>query len=339
MKPLQDVRIIAVEQYGAGPWATVHLADLGADVIKIEDPRVGRRRRPLRAAVRRRARTRCSSRPSTAASAACRWTWAREPAGPSSRSWCATPTPSTPTCAATYRRRSASRYDDLKQLNPRIVCCSLTGFGMTGPRTAGAGLRLHPAGAGRLDGADRRAGRPADQVRACRWSTTPAASSPRSRCWPASHAARRDGVGMDCDVASTTPRSSMLTYPAHLAPATPAISPTRTAALRAPVAGAVPGLRGQGRLDRRGLRQGEVLAAAGPGHRAPGVGRPDPRYATFAGAAGAHKELPRRAGGDLPAPHGRSSGSPCCYPAVDPVRPDQRRAEALSRKSTPRART
>ena len=41
MKPLEDVRIIAVEQYGAGPFGSVHLADLGAEVIKIEDPRVG----------------------------------------------------------------------------------------------------------------------------------------------------------------------------------------------------------------------------------------------------------------------------------------------------------
>ncbi|MEJ7747808.1 MAG: CoA transferase [Candidatus Limnocylindrales bacterium] len=39
--PLADVRIIAVEQYGAGPFGTLYLADLGADVIKIEDPTVG----------------------------------------------------------------------------------------------------------------------------------------------------------------------------------------------------------------------------------------------------------------------------------------------------------
>ena len=25
-------------------------------------------------------------------------------------------------------------YDDLREVNPRIVCCSLSGFGMTGPR-------------------------------------------------------------------------------------------------------------------------------------------------------------------------------------------------------------
>ena len=39
--PLEGVRIIAVEQYGAGPFGTQHLADLGAEVIKIENPAEG----------------------------------------------------------------------------------------------------------------------------------------------------------------------------------------------------------------------------------------------------------------------------------------------------------
>jgi len=39
--PLSGVRIIAVEQYGAGPFGTQHLADLGAEVIKIENPAEG----------------------------------------------------------------------------------------------------------------------------------------------------------------------------------------------------------------------------------------------------------------------------------------------------------
>jgi crotonobetainyl-CoA:carnitine CoA-transferase CaiB-like acyl-CoA transferase len=36
--PLEGVRVLAVEQYGAGPFGSMHLADLGAEVIKIEPP-------------------------------------------------------------------------------------------------------------------------------------------------------------------------------------------------------------------------------------------------------------------------------------------------------------
>jgi succinate---hydroxymethylglutarate CoA-transferase len=39
--PLEGVRIIAIEQYGAGPFGSMYLADLGAEVIKIEDPGSG----------------------------------------------------------------------------------------------------------------------------------------------------------------------------------------------------------------------------------------------------------------------------------------------------------
>ncbi|HSO28587.1 MAG TPA: CoA transferase [Candidatus Sulfomarinibacteraceae bacterium] len=39
--PLAGLRVIAVEQYGAGPFGSMYLADLGADVVKVEDPGVG----------------------------------------------------------------------------------------------------------------------------------------------------------------------------------------------------------------------------------------------------------------------------------------------------------
>ncbi|MGI9344922.1 MAG: CaiB/BaiF CoA transferase family protein, partial [Gammaproteobacteria bacterium] len=37
-QPLTGVKILAIEQYGAGPYGSMHLADLGAEVIKIEGP-------------------------------------------------------------------------------------------------------------------------------------------------------------------------------------------------------------------------------------------------------------------------------------------------------------
>ena len=70
MLPLHGVRILAVEQYGAGPFGSMQLADMGAEVIKIENPQEGGDVEPLDRAVFPRARaTAFSSRPSTATSA------------------------------------------------------------------------------------------------------------------------------------------------------------------------------------------------------------------------------------------------------------------------------
>lgn len=41
MLPLDGVRVLAVEQYGAGPCGTQYLSDIGAEVIKIENPADG----------------------------------------------------------------------------------------------------------------------------------------------------------------------------------------------------------------------------------------------------------------------------------------------------------
>ena len=39
--PLAGVRVLAFTQLGAGPWATMLLGDLGAEIVKVEDPTTG----------------------------------------------------------------------------------------------------------------------------------------------------------------------------------------------------------------------------------------------------------------------------------------------------------
>ncbi|MCU1462441.1 MAG: Crotonobetainyl-CoA:carnitine CoA-transferase CaiB, partial [Acidimicrobiales bacterium] len=104
------------------------------------------------------------------------------------------------------------RYDDLKHLNPAIVCCSLSGFGMTGPRSAEPGYDYILQGmAGWMDLTGEPDGPPTKSgLSLVDYSGGLVAAM---SMLTALHAARRDGVGGDCDVSLFDTAIAMLTYP------------------------------------------------------------------------------------------------------------------------------
>jgi crotonobetainyl-CoA:carnitine CoA-transferase CaiB-like acyl-CoA transferase len=226
MKPLEDVRIIAIEQYGAGPWGSVHLADLGAEVIKIEDPRfggdVGRYVPPYGEdedslffeAFNRNKRS-LSLDLSTSAGRKVLEDLVRVSDAVYSN------------LRGDVPAKMAITYDDLKHLNPAIVCCSLTGFGMTGPRQKEPGYDYVLQGlAGWMDLTGEPGGPPAKSgLSLVDYSGGFVAAI---ALLSGLHAARRDGVGMDCDVSLYDTAISLLNYPAawHL---NAGFTPTRTA--------------------------------------------------------------------------------------------------------------
>jgi len=212
VRPLEDVRIVALEQYGAGPFGSMHLADLGAEVIKIEDPRTGgdvgryvppfqegedslffetfnRNKRSLRLDV----------------------------VNPAGRAVFEDLVRVSDAVYSNLRgdvpERLRLRFDDLSALNPAVVCCSLSAFGMTGPRAAEPGYDYILQGiagwmsiTGEPDGPPTKSG--LSLVDYCGGFVAAAA------LMAGLHAARRDGRGMDCDLSLFDTALGLLTYPA-----------------------------------------------------------------------------------------------------------------------------
>lgn len=211
-RPLEDVRIIAVEQYGAGPWGSLHLADLGAEVVKIEDPSV-------RGDVGRYVPPYADGEDSLFFEAFNRnkRSLSLDLANPAGRAVFEDLVRSSDAVYSNLRgdvpAKIGIRYDDLKHLNPAIVCCSLSGFGMTGPRTKQPGYDYILQGllgwmdlTGEPDGPPTKSG-----LSMVDYSAGFIAAI---SLLAALHAAQRDGVGMDCDVSLFDTALAMLNYPA-----------------------------------------------------------------------------------------------------------------------------
>ena len=198
MLPLADIRVVAIEQFGAGPWATLQLADLGAEVIKIEDPvsggDVGRYVPPFQEGEdslffetfnRNKKSVSLDLREASGRERFERLVGVSDVVFSNLR--------------GDQPAKLRLRYDDLKHLNPRIVCCSLSGFGMTGPHASEGGYDYMMQGlagwmalTGEPDGPPTKSGLSLVDLS----GGYVAALAVMAGLWRA----RRDGAGCDCDI-------------------------------------------------------------------------------------------------------------------------------------------
>jgi crotonobetainyl-CoA:carnitine CoA-transferase CaiB-like acyl-CoA transferase len=196
--PLADIRVLAFEQFGAGPWATLQLADLGAEVIKVEDPvsrgDVGRYVPPF-AEGEDSLFFEAFNRNKKSISLDLRRPEARGVLDDLVRGSDAVYS----NLRGDHPGRLGITYERLKDVNPTIVCCSLSGFGMTGPRAAEGGYDYMMQG---LAGWMSLTGDPAGPPTKSGLSLVDlsggyvSAIALMAGVWRA----RRDGVGCDCDV-------------------------------------------------------------------------------------------------------------------------------------------
>jgi crotonobetainyl-CoA:carnitine CoA-transferase CaiB-like acyl-CoA transferase len=137
--PLEGLRVLDLSRLLPGPYATLVLADLGADVVKVEDPAGGD---PLRSipplagegsgafhAINRNKRSLALDLRASGGTAA----FARLTRGAD-------------VVVESYRPGVLDRlglgYEALRRENPRLVLCSLTGYGQDGPGAGRAGHDL-----------------------------------------------------------------------------------------------------------------------------------------------------------------------------------------------------
>ncbi len=133
-RPLEGLRILAVEQFGAGPLASQLLADMGAEVIKIEDHAVGgdsaRPVPPYSLPQNDSYYFQTFNRNKKSVGLRIRTPEGREIL----RGLVSKADALFSNCRGAAPEKLEITYKHLRPYNEKIVCCFLTGFGMTGPR-------------------------------------------------------------------------------------------------------------------------------------------------------------------------------------------------------------
>ena len=137
--PLSHIRVLDLSRVLAAPWTGQNLADLGAEVIKVERPGKGDDSRAfgppwLKDAQRQgHARSRRISPRRTAARNRSRVDLSKPEGQQIVRELAAR----CDVLLENYKFGDLARYglgyEDLKKINPRLIYCSVTGFGQTGP--------------------------------------------------------------------------------------------------------------------------------------------------------------------------------------------------------------
>lgn len=155
MGALTGYRVLDLSRVLAGPWCGQLLADLGAEVIKIERPGVGDDTRGWGPPYMKNADGSDSSEASYYQSAnRNKLSVALNLATPEGQDLVRAMVCECDVLIENYKVGSLAKYgldyDSLSKLNPRLVYCSITGFGQTGPRSEEPGYDFIIQGMGGL---------------------------------------------------------------------------------------------------------------------------------------------------------------------------------------------
>lgn len=136
--PLEDIKILDMSRLAPGPFCTMILGDLGADVIRIEEPGGGRRAIMERAALGAEEAARRELREAVFdAHGRNKRSLVLNLKSEDARKVFYELVKKSDVVLEGFRpgvvKRLGVDYDTLKEMNPRIVYCSLSGFGQDGP--------------------------------------------------------------------------------------------------------------------------------------------------------------------------------------------------------------
>ncbi len=153
--PLSHIRVLDLSRILAGPWAAQHLADMGAEVIKIERPVVGDDTRGWGPPFAVEA---SPERPGISAYFACanrgKKSCAVDLTKPEGQAIVRQLAESSDVVIENFKVGGLAQYgldyQSLRAVNPSIVYCSITGFGQTGPYANRAGYDFLLQGMGGL---------------------------------------------------------------------------------------------------------------------------------------------------------------------------------------------